>query len=304
MPAMDYAEARAAFLVPPAKERPAPRLPDTPARRLRDAAEAIATASFWTPQVNDRFAALGLDFLTGYVWGRAAPMGEPSAPVVVAAFAVFEPGLITALYEQARATASRKDVLAAREEGTVAGLHEVLPDADVGDAVELLRRATDLAARDVAGRPLFAGLVSLPWPGDPLGQLWHGASLLREYRGDVHVAASVAAGLSGLEMNLLTEYWIGWEPTSYTGTRGWRPDVMAAAQDGLARRGLIADGGLTEPGRRLREDVEARTDAALQPALAAIGPGLDHLTRQLDEWSAALIAAGAAPPDLYKRISG
>lgn len=301
---MDYEQARTVFLSPPAETRPPSRLPDTAARRLRDAAEPIATISFWGRPVNERFAALGLNFLTGYVWARAAPMGEPCAPVVVAAFGVFEPGLIAALYDEARKVASRETVLTAREQGSVESLRELLPDADVADAVEQLRRATDLASADVAGRPLFAGLVSLPWPADPLGQLWHAATLLREYRGDVHQAANVAAGLSGLQMNLMTEYWVGWEPTSYAGTRGWSPEAMAAADAGLAARGLVADGQLTPEGRRLRATIEEQTEAAFAPLLDAIGPGLPELTRQLDEWSAAIVAGGAAPPDPFKRTSG
>ncbi len=301
---MDYAEVRTVFLTPAADERPAARVPDTPARRLRDAAEPIATISFWGRPVNERFADLGLDFLTGYVWGRSAPMGEPSAPVVAAAFGVFEPGLITALYEEARGIVSRADVLAARETGAVESLRGLLPDADVTGAVAQLRRATDLAASDVAGRPLFAGLMSLTWPTDPLAQLWHAASLLREYRGDVHQAANVAAGLTGLEMNLLTECWVGWEPTSYAGTRGWSPEAMAAAAAALAERGLVADGALTPEGRRLRDAIEEQTETALVPLLDAIGPELPELIRQLDEWSAAIVAGGAAPSDPYKRITG
>jgi helix-turn-helix protein len=301
---VDYAQAQQAFLTPVAPERPAAGLPDTPGRRLRDAAEPIATISWWGRPVNDRLAALGLDFLTGYVWGRAAPMGEPAPMVVVAAFGVFEPGMVTGLYEQARATADRTAVLAAREQGVVEALRELLPDADVTGAVDLLRRGTDAAAAHVAGRPLFAGQLSLPWPADPLGRLWHAATLLREYRGDAHQAANVAAGLTAVQMNLLTEYWVGWEHGAYAGTRGWSPEAMAEADTGLARRGLVADGRLTAGGRALRDDVEARTEAAMEPVLAAIGPDLPDLTRQLDAWSAAVVAGGAAPPDVYKRISG
>jgi hypothetical protein len=231
-------------------------------------------------------------------------MGEPTAPVVVAAFGVFEPGLVTALYEQARGTATREQVLEAREAGAVESLRQMIPDADVRDAAAALQRGVDAVALDVAGRPLFAGLLSLPWPEDPLGQLWHGACLLREYRGDVHVAANVAAGLSGLQMNLLTEYWIGWEPGAYAGTRGWSPEAMAAADTTLGARGLVAGGELTEAGRALRDTVEQQTEAALAPVLEAIGPTLPELTEQLDGWSAAIVAGGAAPPDLYKRVSG
>jgi hypothetical protein len=304
---MDYAELQAAFLTEPAAGRAAPRVPEGPARRLRDAAEPIATIGFWGRPAYDALAELGLEFLTGYVWGRTAPMGEPTAPVVVAAFGVFEPGLVTSLYEQARGLCTREQVLAAREGGAVASLRELLPDVPAGDvtaAAGRLRRATDVAADDVAGRPLFAGLTSLPWPEDPWGQLWHAANLLREYRGDVHQAANVAAGLTGLQMNLVTEYWIGWEPTAYAGTRGWSPEAMAAADSDLAERGWVADGALTEEGRRRRDDIEARTDAAMDRVLAPIADELPALAGQLDRWSEAITVAGAAPPDPYKRVSG
>ncbi len=140
---MDYEQARTVFLSPPAAERPAPRAPDTPARRLRDAAEPIATIYIWGRPVNERLAGLGLNFLTGYLWSRTAPMGEPTAPVVVSAFAVFEPGLISGLWDEARRIASREQVLAVREEGSVASLRELLPDADVLPPEDLQRSIAD-----------------------------------------------------------------------------------------------------------------------------------------------------------------
>lgn len=248
---MDYADAQAAFLGAPPSGQAPPRVPDRSARRLRDAAEPIATIGFWGRPAYDRLAELGLDFLTGYVWARTAPMGEPSPLVVVAAFGVFEPGLVTGLYEQARSRCSRADVLAARERGSVQSLREALGPAeedDVAAAAAQLRQATDAAAADVAGRPMFAGLVSLPWPEDPFGRLWHAVNLLREYRGDVHQAANVAAGLSGVQMNLVTEYWLGWAHGAYAGTRGWSPDALATADADLAEDGWIADGALTPEG--------------------------------------------------------
>lgn len=304
---MDYADVQAAFLGTPAGGQAPPRVPDRPARLLRDAAEPIATIGFWGRPAYDRLAELGLDFLTGYVWARAAPMGEPSPAVVVAAFGVFEPGLVTGLYEQARSRCSREAVLAAREDGAVRSLRAALGAAaedGVAAAAATLRRATDAASTDLSGRPLFAGLVSLPWPDDPFGQLWHATSLLREYRGDVHQAANVAAGLTGLQMNLVTEYWVGWQHGAYAGTRGWAPEAMAAADAELAERGWVADGALTPAGQQRRDDIEARTDAALDRVLAAVDRDLPELTDRLDAWSAQVVAAGAAPRDPYKRASG
>jgi hypothetical protein len=114
----------------------------------------------------------------------------------------------------------------------------------------------------------------------------------------------VAAGFRAVETNLVTELWVGWEPRAYAGTRGWSPEAMDAAEQALAGRGLLRDGRLTDEGRALRDDVERRTDAAVEPLLAAIGPDLERLTAQLDAWSAQVVAGGSAPPDPYKRISG
>ena len=137
---MDYAEMQAAFLAEPPPGRPDPRVPSGAPRRLRDAVEPIATVGFWARPAYDALSELGLDFLTGYVWSRSAPLGEPSAAVVVAAFGVFEPGLVAGLYEQARSLCSRDQVLAAREGGAVASLRKLLPHVrpeEVADAVAL-----------------------------------------------------------------------------------------------------------------------------------------------------------------------
>src|SRR3712207_8974173 len=83
--------------------------------------------------------------------------------------------------------------------------------------------------------------------------------------------------------------------TEYAGTRGWSAEAMAEADADLVRRGLVADGALTEQGRRLRDGIEQQTEAALAPVLDAIRPELPALTRRLDEWPAAIVAGGAAP---------
>jgi len=267
MRTMSPEHVRVAAVASCAVERVRPNLPDTPARRLRDAAEVIATLSWWGNPVNDRMAALGLDLASAYVWGRAAPMEEPVPAVVVAAFGVFEPHRLTSWYEAGRAGASRADVLTAREDGVVETLRVVLGGADVSRAVSLLRQAVDPLSRDLAGRPLFAGQLSLGWPADPLGHLWHGCTLLREYRGDVHVAANVAAGLSGVRMSLLTEYWVGWAPTEYAATRGWSAEAMDAADAALAARGLVVEGRLP------RRDGCCVTGSSRRPTRAQAGGG-------------------------------
>jgi hypothetical protein len=182
-------------------------------------------------------------------------------------------------------------------------LIQVLGEPDgVGEAVEQLRRG--VAAADPIGRPMHAGLTALLWPAEPLAQLWHACTMLREHRGDGHVAVYVAAGLTGLEANLLTELTVGWEPLAYTATRGWSAEAMQGGLHRLQARGLVADGALTDEGRRLRDELEERTDRVVQPVVDAIGDDLPALTGRLAEWSQMIIEHGWFPPDPYKRASG
>ena len=144
---MDYDAALQVFFQPdPAGTvTPAPVLQGRPARRLRDACEPLAMHAVWSRLVNERLAALGLDFLTGYAWGRAAALGEPPASLVASTFAVFEPGLIGGLYEEGRSRCGRAELLRAREEATIASLRRVLGGADVAPVVAALRRGVEAA---------------------------------------------------------------------------------------------------------------------------------------------------------------
>ena len=136
---MDYDEVVAAFFHPSPEGIVPPVVAGaSPARRLRDAIEPIAMHAVWSRRTNERLAGLGLDFLAGYVWGRAAALGEAAAGVVVSSFAVFEPGMLIATYEQGRTTCSRDDLVAARTESTIESLHDVLGDADVAPIAERL----------------------------------------------------------------------------------------------------------------------------------------------------------------------
>ncbi|QIK65950.1 hypothetical protein G7072_06015 [Nocardioides sp. HDW12B] len=299
---MDYTEARAAFF----GEREGDARPldwTSPARRLRDAIEPIATICFWSEPAYDAYAAEGLDFLQGYVYGRGCVLGDAEPAVAAAAFGVFEPGLVADLFASGRATCSVEAVRAAKQHGAVAALRECIGDPEeLADVVAVLRRACEAA--DPTGRALHAGLTSLPWPDDLVGQLWHACSILREHRGDGHLAALVAAGVDGVQANQLTELWVGWDPLAYTGSRAWAPETMGAGTASLEARGWVADGALTDAGRQVREDLETATDRSVQVAVDALGDDLDRVVVLLDDWAGRVVARGWFPPDPYKRASG
>ncbi|WP_170219294.1 SCO6745 family protein [Nocardioides litoris] len=300
---MDYAEAQAAFFG--RREGEARSLDwSSPGRRLRDAIEPLATICFWSEPAYEAYAALGLDFLQGYVYGRGCVLGDAEPGVVAAAFGVFEPGLVAGVFAAAREVCSVDDVRAAKERGSMTALREAVTfdDAELRDVVEVLRRACD--AIDPTGRPLHAGLAAMPWPDDPVAALWHACSVLREHRGDGHLAALVAAGIDGVQANQLTELWVGWDPLAYTSSRAWSEESMSSATASLEERGWVADGELTDDGLRVRQGLEEATDRAAARVVEALGDDLDRVVPLLEGWSAQVVERGWFPPDPYKRASG
>ena len=301
---MQYDNAVAAFFPPRPLGTPLPeavRLAG-PARRLRDAAEPIATHPIWSRRVNEAQAELGLDFLTGYVWGRAAALGVPTPQVAASAFAWFEPGLVGRTLRAGQAAVSRERLLEVRLATTAASLSEVLDGAQLAPVADRLLEAA--RTLPTAGRPLYAGLRAYDPPNDPAGRLQHVGELVREARGVAHVAVAVSAGLGPVEMNVLTEVWNGVETGGHTRTRGWDDAQIAAGVEVLEDRGWLADGALTAEGRQVRGELEAATDIAQWRLVEALGDELDDVVAQLWAWGDRCVEAGVFPADVLKRACG
>lgn len=301
---MQYDEAVESFFVPsPEGTVPEPTKRASVARRLRDAIEPIAMHPVWSRRNNEAMAGLGLDFFSGYAWGRAAALGEPSPSVVVSSFAVFEPELISGVYEAGRAACNRDQLLSTRFTETSASLAEVLNGIDVSAAAAELRNAAiDL---DRSGRPLYAGLAEIPLSDDPVETLWRSAEMIREHRGDSHIAACVAEGLDPIAMSILTELWVGFPLGEYSGSRGWAPEAIEASADGLRGDGLLDGDQLTADGQALRDRIEDATDRAQAQVVARLdGGGVDGLIADLTAWSGLCVEASAFPPNAYKRAAG
>ncbi len=305
---MEYAEVIAvAFRPSPEGATAPPTIGASLARRFRDAIEPLAMHAVWSQVTNQALSELGLDFFTGYLWGRAAALGEPDPGVVVSSFAVFEPTRITGAYLDARQVCSRDRLLEARTEATVRSLHETLglpPVADEAtmELADLLRMAVTSAP--FLGRPLFSGLLTQHWPETAIGRIWHACELAREHRGDSHVAVCVERGLDPVEVNVLTEVWVGYPLASYSASRGWTTEEIEAAASRLRARGLLDGSELTAAGRAFRNDIEDATDRLEQPIIDALGPGVEMLIEQLALWSQRCIDAGAFPPNVFKRAAG
>lgn len=299
---MTYDDIAAIFLAPLTEPIAEPEVAPTPARRLRDALEPIATQGWWSRPAGEGLTALGVGFFPGYVWGRAAALGTPTASVVAATFGVFEPRMIGAAYEAGVAGASRDDILVARAAGAAASLDAIAtPDECAAIADPLLRAVGSL---DGLGRPLFSALRSLPVPSSPGGRLWRAAELVREHRGDAHLAALVGAGLDAVEANVLTERWLGFALGEYSATRGFGAEALADAVSRLQARGWMDGDDLTGPGRAARDAIEATTDAGQQALVDACGADVDTIIALAAGVSARLVEERAFPADPRKRAGG
>jgi hypothetical protein len=155
----------------------------------------------------------------------------------------------------------------------------------------------------VPGRPLFAGLRAW-WddPADPWTRFFHLGDMLREARGDSHVAAWTAAGLDAVEIGLLTELYMGLPLRTYIRTRAWNDEELDDAAARLQARGWLDGEALTDDGRAGREQIEHMTDVQMRPAIEAIGDELGALVAMLRPWGDAMRAAGGyigGPVDLW-----
>ncbi len=166
-------------------------------------------------------------------------------------------------------------MLAARYRGVDRALRRFFGDRvdspEVAEAAALARTATEGCFPE--GRPLYAAHAALPWPEEPHVALWHAQALLREFRGDGHIAVLVAEGVSGLEAAVLhVAMGDTWTRKGLQGTRAYSDEEWDGAVAGLVDRGwLQPDGTFTDEGRAHRERVEEATDRLSLAPYAHLG---------------------------------
>lgn len=269
------------------------------ARDLWRVVEPIHAVVYFAPEVADAVADAGVvGWWTGYVAGRAAPLGACGPELVRSLFHGFAEGRISKAVPAVWHVVEPARLLELRRRAVADALARIAPAAVARDeatrrAVELLRHALEDA--EVGGRALYAAHASLQWPDDPVVQLWHACTLLREHRGDGHVAALTVEGLDGLTANLLAVA-AGVVPDGATQrrNRGWSVEQWHDRGAQLVERGLVTDDGdLTVAGAEMRRRVEAATDAAASGPVRALGPsGYAELLELLAPWVASIEDSG------------
>lgn len=274
-----------------------------PARRLWSLVEPLHAVTYFSPEPIEALRRAGFrGFWMGYFAARAAPLGPVGAPVVHALFYNFPLEQVCRSVPAAWEFAPPQAALEARLTGSAAALRRLLGPLAGAERHDDLTRIADLAltaalAGDPTGRALYAANLALPVPSDPLERLWHATTLLREHRGDGHVAALLVAGLSGIHAHRLHAAATGTPQPIYEAARGLTPERWAAATAEHVDRGLLDDDGrLTEAGTALKEQIERHTDAlSAGPVDALTHAEYAELVAGLRPMDAAVVAGGEIP---------
>lgn len=276
------------------------------AGRTARSLETLHALCYFSAEVDSSLVDVGLrKGRMCYFAGRAAAMGRVGPGPVTATFYVFNPSLVAHFIPSAWELASPEDVQAARYRGVDTAYRNLLGDDVVGstEMVEAAEIARELAAGCTPeGRALHAAHADLAWPEEPHLVLFHALTLVREHRGDGHVAALLHAGLSGLEALVThTATGKGFTVPASQATRGWSAEEWQASTDALAERGLVtAEGDLTDDGVALREQVEAETDRLGLAPWAALGDEKATRLRELARpFAKQAVAAGAFPEGIF-----
>jgi len=256
---------------------------------------------YFAPEAAEEYSGLGFDLAANraaaYFPARAAALGAVSAGVVQAVFFSFAPVAVSRGMDRAWQIAPPEQLVQARLRVADRALRRLCGDLLDGPDVA---RAAQLAGEAVAGctpegRPLYAGGAELDWPAPAHLQLFHAVGLLREFRGDGHIAALVVEDIGGLEAGVLqVAQGDAWSREPLRKTRGWTTQEWDDAVVRLQQRGwLDSDAQLTDAGRAVRQRVEDRTDVLALPPWERLGEQrcreLRALVRPLSQ---AIVAAG------------
>ncbi|MFJ8538219.1 hypothetical protein [Streptomyces sp. NPDC093591] len=277
-------------------------------RRCHNVLNSLHATSYFAPELGKELAALGVTHPRAVNFAvRAAALGPVGAGAVTAAFYNYRHELVARHVPAVWAIASPEDVLAARARAVDALLRRLLGEeavasAEMAEAARLALRAAEACSR--SARPLYSAHADLPVPEEPHLAYFHAATLLREHRGDGHLAVLMSVGLDGLEAVVThTATGKGMSPKWVFSTRGWSQEDWDAACGRLRERGLLADSGdLTPEGVALREEIEAATDRLDRAPYEHLGAeGVARLTELGAGFARAAVAAGAFPADLLGR---
>ncbi|MEU4681625.1 SCO6745 family protein [Streptomyces xinghaiensis] len=267
----------------------------TAVREVSRAIQASHLFVYLVPETAEEAAGLGVtERGPAYFAFRSAAMGAVPWQVALAAFYNFSPRAVrrmTGVWD----AAPPERWQAARFVAVGRALRRVCVSL-TPDRIAEARSLIDpvVAGADYAGKTLAAANASVALPSDPLVALWQQITVLREWRGDAHLAVLAGNRLGPCECNVLQTA-LGRLPTGLIrATRRWNDEEWAAATARLVARGWLAtDGTVTGTGTAARERIEAETDEHCAPLWAPVGEaGARRLASLLTPIDEAFTAAG------------
>ncbi|WP_298338568.1 hypothetical protein [Ferrimicrobium sp.] len=242
--------------------------------------ETFHDLTYFAKECRESYKTLGVaDSWARYFGGRAAPMGQVEPGVVTAAFYSFSHHNVEAAIPSVWKIAAPEQFITARFAGILATWDRIMGSSTLAPSVEVLARATQIATKisrhgERDGHPLYAANLSVQPPDDPISQLFHAATLIREYRGDCHNSLLSVNQINGCEAHILMVA-IGAEQRSTAQTsRGYTDAEWTHGIENLTHRGLIAkDETITPEGRSFRSDLERRTNLLMAPLFDVASDG-------------------------------
>jgi Helix-turn-helix family len=266
------------------------------ATKLHKSTTTFHLLGYFSPEIGQRFKTHGLDDFTTYFAARAAPMGAVTPEVTAATFYNFNPAVVSMLTSDVWEKITPAEAVALRHEAitsALSGAAEALNESELDEAIATTQEIVD--SLTFGGRALAAGTASVPLPDDKATRLWQLVAIIREWRGDNHIALLVTAGLDAVEC-LVMDAVVAKGTTSFLKTtRGWSDEEWGEATARLHKRGLVSeDGTPTQDGIDMRLGIESATDDADMPLWDLVGEkrALD-LHESLKKVIAALIEDGA-----------
>ena len=269
------------------------------ARTLWHRVETVHAVTYFAEESIQASAGAGVrGFWRTYFGFRAAPLGACSADVVTATFFGFSPDMVQRAIPAAWDLLAPERYLDLRAISAAVALRRLVPSIDThlsqGRTLELLSSVNRSCGP--AGGPLFAGNLGVGRRGDPVEQLWQGCTTMREFRGDGHVSALTTAGLDPTEALCLFATDNRTPLALFEKSRGWSAEDFELAQARLEGRGLVDGNGVTEAGRRLRDDIERTTDELAAAPMSHLGlTQREALLAALDPVAMAIAASGLIP---------
>lgn len=268
-------------------------------RNLWRVTEPFHQLAYRSPEAVAAYEGIGLQIAPHqYFASRLAAAGEVTHGVAVALLYGFAPEYVAQAIPEVWGIVDAHSVVGARAQGAEATLQRILGDTWNGSEIE---RANSIAQDMIqqlsfAGKPLAAAHNDVPQPESAGMQLWRACTILREYRGDAHWAATAASGIDAVECHILHAADGAMPEELLQRVTRWNDLEWQDAKVKLRLRGLLQNGDerleLTDAGVEVKLFIEHSTDSGSAAPVSVVGEKQTaELIELMKPWVSAIMDA-------------